>query len=39
MPSLVSDFARLTNKAHIVVNRLLVKFNAPVTGVCVRLKG
>jgi hypothetical protein len=39
MPSLVSGFARLTNKAHVVGNRPLVKFNAPVAGVCARLEG
>jgi hypothetical protein len=39
MPSLVSGFARLSNEAHVVVNRLLVQFNAPVAGVCAQLKG
>jgi hypothetical protein len=39
MPSLVGSFARLSNKAYVVVNRLLVKLNAPVAGVCARLKG
>jgi hypothetical protein len=39
MPSLVSGFARLPNKAYVVVNRPLVKLNAAVAGVCARLKG
>jgi hypothetical protein len=39
MPSLVSGIARLSNKAHVVVNRPLVQFNAPVAGVCARLEG
>jgi hypothetical protein len=39
MPTLVSGFARLSNKAYVVVNRLLVKFDAPVAVVCAKLEG
>jgi hypothetical protein len=39
MPSLLSGFARLSNKAHIIFDRPVVQFNAPVARVCARLEG